>query len=150
MNILLNWIQPKSKFKYFSRKKGNWIIFWIECSGKIILNNLLNLIQAKMMKMNTGLTSINDSLAFELNHQLNWITTNLFELNKCLNWILVSHYWIRYWIESTFAEIQTLNWFTLGIAEGYNDLLNNFSWEQKVQQDVKFSAWFCLAEGKKK
>ena len=54
-------------------------------------------------------TNIDDYLTFEFNHHLNWISTNLVELNNCLNWILVSHCWIKYWIESIFTEIQTLN-----------------------------------------
>ena len=64
-------------------------------------------------------TSINDSLTIELNYLLNWITTIIFELNNCLNWILGNQYWIEYWIESNFAEIQTLNWIVLGIDHGY-------------------------------
>ena len=64
-------------------------------------------------------TSINDSLTIELNYLLNWITTIIFELNNCLNWILGNQYWIEYWIESNFDEIQTLNWIVLGIDQGY-------------------------------
>ena len=51
----------------------------------------------------------------ELNYLLNWITQTLFELNNYLNWILVNQFWMKYWIASIFAEVQTLNWIVLGI-----------------------------------
>ena len=102
MNHILNRYLPflmKSPF-FLSILDTFWAIFWhFSCS-----------------------TSINDSLTIELNYLLNWITTILFELNNCLNWILGNQYWIDYWIESIFAEIQTLNWIVLGIAQGYHVL----------------------------
>ena len=56
--------------------------------------------------------SLSDKMALckKLNYLLNWITKTLFELNNCLNRILVNQFWMKYWIESIFAEVQTLNW----------------------------------------
>ena len=146
MNILLNWIQLISKFWIefwieFTIQKLFWIIFWIEFCRNIYIESFveLNLDEANenesyiesifwIFKWKAPFlvyfghfsdsTSINDSLTIELNYLLNWITTIIFELNNCLNWILGNQYWIKYWIESNFDEIQTLNWIVLGIDQG--------------------------------
>ena len=132
MNILLNWIQPNSKFwkknvieKSFELNilggKWYWIIFWIKFRQKwwkwIVY-------QLKVFNFCLFWTHFGHfpgtflirpvlMIPWHLDWIINWNESppiNLFEMNNCLNWILVRHYWIRFLILANFAEIQTLNW----------------------------------------
>ena len=70
-------------------------------------------------------TSINDSLANELNYILNWISRIFFELNNILNWILGKALLNGILNESFFGKIQQLNWIRLGIGHRYLSVMES-------------------------
>ena len=76
----------------------------------------LNTLQYVIFMIHHNSTNISTSPFIELNNFLNWIFVKNIELDNFLNWIIVKYYWIEYWIESFFGEIQILNWINLGIV----------------------------------